>query len=198
MGRRATSFPAGTTPMLQVRIAWTRTPPRAHRRRRSICLRVLPAYFNDSQRQATKEVGTVSGLCVPRIFNGPTAAAIDHGWDTKGVDLRHGPKHPRRFHSDYRGQHLCGSVVQALSALVDASAISATDFSGEAALIQSTQRGDVGAPAGSVYESSSGGFVDTLNGLLKKAEVHLAAVRKKENANQHYFDMMRQVLEDEI
>uniref|UniRef100_A0A914M549 Heat shock protein 70 n=2 Tax=Meloidogyne TaxID=189290 RepID=A0A914M549_MELIC len=44
----------------------------------------VPAYFNDSQRQATKDAGTISGLIVLRIINEPTAAAIDYGLDKKG------------------------------------------------------------------------------------------------------------------
>lgn len=39
----------------------------------------VPAYFNDSQRQATKDAGTISGLNVMRIINEPTAAAIAYG-----------------------------------------------------------------------------------------------------------------------
>lgn len=44
----------------------------------------VPAYFNDSQRQATKDAGTISGLNVQRIINEPTAAAIAYGLDKKG------------------------------------------------------------------------------------------------------------------
>uniref|UniRef100_A0A671X4Z4 Heat shock protein family A (Hsp70) member 8b n=1 Tax=Sparus aurata TaxID=8175 RepID=A0A671X4Z4_SPAAU len=43
----------------------------------------VPAYFNDSQRQATKDAGTISGLHVLRIINEPTAAAIAYGLDKK-------------------------------------------------------------------------------------------------------------------
>ena len=42
----------------------------------------VPAYFNDSQRQATKDAGTIAGLDVQRIINEPTAAAIAYGLDT--------------------------------------------------------------------------------------------------------------------
>jgi len=41
----------------------------------------VPAYFNDSQRQATKDAGTISGLNVLRIINEPTAAAIAYGME---------------------------------------------------------------------------------------------------------------------
>ncbi|XP_052177051.1 heat shock 70 kDa protein-like [Diospyros lotus] len=44
----------------------------------------VPAYFNDSQRQATKDAGAISGLDVLRIINEPTAAAIAYGLDKKG------------------------------------------------------------------------------------------------------------------
>jgi len=44
----------------------------------------VPAYFNDAQRQATKDAGTISGMNVERIINEPTAAAIAYGLDKKG------------------------------------------------------------------------------------------------------------------
>jgi molecular chaperone DnaK len=43
----------------------------------------VPAYFNDSQRQATKDAGTIAGLDVKRIINEPTAAALAYGLDKK-------------------------------------------------------------------------------------------------------------------
>merc|ERR1712151_333414 len=43
----------------------------------------VPAHFNDAQRQATKDVGTIAGLNVLRIINEPTAAAIAYGLDKK-------------------------------------------------------------------------------------------------------------------
>lgn len=46
----------------------------------------VPAYFNDAQRQATKDAGTIAGLTVLRIVNEPTAAAIAYGLDKKGKD----------------------------------------------------------------------------------------------------------------
>ncbi|KMZ03452.1 heat shock 70 kDa protein cognate 4 [Drosophila simulans] len=48
----------------------------------------VPAYFNDSQRQATKDAGTIAGLNVLRIINEPTAAAIAYGLDKKAVGER--------------------------------------------------------------------------------------------------------------
>ena len=44
---------------------------------------IVPAYFNDSQRQATKDAGVIAGLSVLRIINGPTAAAIAYGFNKK-------------------------------------------------------------------------------------------------------------------
>merc|ERR1712176_1337076 len=44
----------------------------------------VPAYFNDAQRQATKDAGTISGMKVERIINEPTAAAIAYGMDKTG------------------------------------------------------------------------------------------------------------------
>ncbi|MPM18879.1 Chaperone protein DnaK [bioreactor metagenome] len=46
----------------------------------------VPAYFNDSQRQATKEAGEIAGLTVRRIINEPTAAALAYGLDKKNKD----------------------------------------------------------------------------------------------------------------
>jgi len=48
----------------------------------------VPAYFNDSQRQATKEAGEIAGLKVRRIINEPTAAALAYGMDKKGIDQK--------------------------------------------------------------------------------------------------------------
>jgi molecular chaperone DnaK len=47
----------------------------------------VPAYFNDSQRQATKEAGEIAGLTVRRIINEPTAAALAYGLDKKHKDM---------------------------------------------------------------------------------------------------------------
>ncbi len=48
----------------------------------------VPAYFNDSQRQATKDAGKIAGLDVKRIVNEPTAAALAYGFDKGGADQR--------------------------------------------------------------------------------------------------------------
>jgi molecular chaperone DnaK len=48
----------------------------------------VPAYFNDSQRQATKEAGEIAGLKVKRIINEPTSAALAYGMDKKGQDQK--------------------------------------------------------------------------------------------------------------
>jgi len=48
----------------------------------------VPAYFNDAQRQATKEAGEIAGLNVRRIINEPTAAALAYGLDKKNKDSK--------------------------------------------------------------------------------------------------------------
>ena len=48
----------------------------------------VPAYFNDAERQATKEAGLIAGLEVKRIINEPTAAALAYGMDKKGKDQK--------------------------------------------------------------------------------------------------------------
>src|SRR5690242_934384 len=48
----------------------------------------VPAYFNDSQRQATKDAGKIAGLEVKRIINEPTAAALAYGLDKTGADRK--------------------------------------------------------------------------------------------------------------
>ena len=63
----------------------------------------VPAYFNDSQRQATKDAGRIAGLEVKRIINEPTAAALAFGLDKKsgerkGGGLRPGGRHFRHLH----------------------------------------------------------------------------------------------------
>ena len=48
----------------------------------------VPAYFNDAQRQATKEAGEIAGLTVRRIINEPTAASLAYGLDKNGKDMK--------------------------------------------------------------------------------------------------------------
>ncbi len=48
----------------------------------------VPAYFNDSQRQATKEAGEIAGLTIKRIINEPTAAALAYGLDKQGQEMK--------------------------------------------------------------------------------------------------------------
>jgi len=48
----------------------------------------VPAYFNDAERQATKEAGQIAGLEVKRIINEPTAAALAYGMDKKNLDMK--------------------------------------------------------------------------------------------------------------
>jgi len=96
-----------------------------------------------------------------------------------------------------------GGLVQALSVMVDASMLGLADAAKLTAFVQASQKqedGDeeVGAPAGSVYESHSGNIVETLEELLDKAQSQLDALRQKETSNKQEFEMLRQALEDEI
>merc|ERR1719436_523234 len=94
-----------------------------------------------------------------------------------------------------------GNIAQALDVLVQASAITSADATKLTALVQSSQdseNDDVGAPAAAVYKSHSADIVETLTGLLEKAEEQLDEARKKETANRQNFEMVRQSLEDEI
>ena len=50
---------------------------------------ILPSYFNDAQRQATKDGGVIAGVQVLRMSNEPTAAAIVYGLDNKGGESGH-------------------------------------------------------------------------------------------------------------
>merc|ERR1719262_925299 len=85
--------------------------------------------------------------------------------------------------------------------MVQASALDAADAERLTALVQSSSEGgddDVDAPAGAVYEGHSGGILETLGDLLEKAKNQLDAARKKETANLHNFEMLKQSLEDQI
>merc|ERR1719216_231281 len=93
------------------------------------------------------------------------------------------------------------NAAEALEALVHASAINSADAAHLTALVQShdaEEDDSFGAPAAAVYESHSGGIVETLEGLLDKAEAQLDKARKTETAAAHNFAMLKQSLEDEI
>merc|ERR1719456_1555955 len=90
-----------------------------------------------------------------------------------------------------------GSLTEALTAMVQASVFSSADASRLTALAQ-TSDDDTGAPAAAVYESHSGGILDTLAGLLEKAEAQLDEARAKETAAKNNFEMLKQSLSDEI
>jgi len=90
---------------------------------------------------------------------------------------------------------------------VQASMMSSADSTRLTALVQSfssssegTDEDDMalGAPAAAVYENQSGNIVDTLKSLLEKAEAQLDDARKKETANLHNFEMLKQSLKDEL
>merc|ERR1719335_559765 len=98
-----------------------------------------------------------------------------------------------------------GSVVEALKAMVQASAFSSADASRLTALVQTSQAdsdadtdGALNAPDAAVYEGHSGGIIQTLEGLLEKAEAQLDTARKTETSNLHNFEILKQALTDEI
>jgi len=93
------------------------------------------------------------------------------------------------------------SLKQAFTVMVQASVMSTADAATLTALVQSSNDDDdaaYGAPAAAAYESKSGGIVETLQGLLDKAEEQLSNAQKKESAAKNNFEMLKQSLEDEI
>jgi hypothetical protein len=95
------------------------------------------------------------------------------------------------------------NIVEALSAMVQASMFSSADGAKLTALVQSSQQSDsddeeTGAPAAATYENKSGGILDTLEGLLDKAQTQLSDAQQKEESALHNFEMLKQSLEDEI
>jgi len=104
------------------------------------------------------------------------------------------------------------SLAAALSSMVEASVFSASDAKRLSAVLAQTSSGEgdadsegeqadlkaLGAPAAEIYESKSGGIVETLEKLLDTAEEHLAEARKVETTNLNNYEMLKQSLEDEI
>merc|ERR1719198_2766419 len=93
------------------------------------------------------------------------------------------------------------SLKQAFTVMVQASVMSSADAATLTALVQSSNDDDdaaYGAPAAAVYESKSSGIVETLQGLLDKAEEQLGNAQKKETAAKNNFEMLKQSLSDEI
>merc|ERR1719498_429360 len=91
------------------------------------------------------------------------------------------------------------SVVEALSMMVKAQSLTNADGAKLTALVQQSQQDDdSGAPDPAVYQSQSGGVVDTLNSLLEEAQTQLDQARATETANVQNFEMLKQGLEDEI
>lgn len=93
------------------------------------------------------------------------------------------------------------TVTSALSVMVSASMMASADAEKLNSFIQGASTADameMGAPAAAVYESQSGGIVETLSDLKDKAEAQLDAARKKETESRHNFELLRQSLEDEI
>jgi len=93
------------------------------------------------------------------------------------------------------------SLKQAFSVMVQASVMSTADAATLTALVQQSNDDDdaaYGAPAAAAYESKSGGIVETLQGLLDKAEEQLGNAQKKETTAKNNFEMLKQSLGDEI
>merc|ERR1719335_1941585 len=93
------------------------------------------------------------------------------------------------------------SVVEALSVMVEAASLSSADASRLTAFVQNSQEDGndaVGAPAGDVFKSSSGGIVGTLQDLLEKGEAQLEEVRKTETKSVQAYQMLASSLKDEI
>mmetsp|Transcript_3072 Transcript_3072/g.8034 ORF Transcript_3072/g.8034 Transcript_3072/m.8034 type:complete len:700 (-) Transcript_3072:77-2176(-) len=93
-------------------------------------------------------------------------------------------------------------VVQAVKTMVEAAMIGSPDARTLTAFVQNAQAdsnddSELGAPAAAVYESQGGGIIETLEGLLDKAEEQLDGARKKETTSRHNFEMLKQSLEDE-
>jgi C4-type Zn-finger protein len=96
-----------------------------------------------------------------------------------------------------------GTITEALKAMVQASMFSQSDASTLTALVQSSQESDddsedAGAPAAAVYEGQSGGVIETLEGLLEKAQEQLAAARQKETSASYNFQLLEQSLRDQL
>jgi molecular chaperone DnaK len=92
-------------------------PPKPISARRSTeAVITVPAYFNDAQRQATKDAGKIAGLEVLRIINEPTAAALAYGLDKKKArhhrGLRPRRRHLRRLDPGDRRRRVRGEVDQ--------------------------------------------------------------------------------------
>merc|ERR1719284_2222408 len=91
------------------------------------------------------------------------------------------------------------NLAQALTIMVKASAISSADATKLTALMQTDESdSETGAPAAEVYENHSGGIIDTLNGLLEKAESQLDAATKAETTAKNNYELKKQSLTDEI
>jgi len=93
------------------------------------------------------------------------------------------------------------SLTEALSVMVQASALSSADASALTALVQtgnSDSDEEPGAPAAAVYEGHSDGIIGTLEGLKEKANDQLDKARKTETTNLHNYEMLKQSLTDSI
>merc|ERR1719326_888950 len=93
------------------------------------------------------------------------------------------------------------NLEQALDVMVKSSAICSADSQRLMAMVQTSSDdadSETGAPAAQAYENQSGGIVDTMNGLLEKAEGQLDEATKEETSAKNKFDLLKQSLTDEI
>jgi chromosome segregation ATPase len=93
------------------------------------------------------------------------------------------------------------NLADALAVMVKAASLNSMDAAGITAFMQqssSDDDDDAGAPDAAVYESHSGGIIDTLNGLLEKGETQLNAATATETTNKNNFEQLKQGLTDEI
>merc|ERR1719326_1829206 len=93
------------------------------------------------------------------------------------------------------------NLEQALDVMVKSSAISSADSQRLMAMVQTSSDdtdSETGAPAAQAYENQSGGIVDTMNGLLEKAEGQLDEATKEETSAKNKYDLLKQSLSDEI
>jgi hypothetical protein len=97
------------------------------------------------------------------------------------------------------------NILKAFEAMVQASVLNTADATKLTAFVQGASADasddddqEAGAPAAAVYESHSGGIIETLEGLLEKAEEQLDTLRKTETTALHNFEMLKASLEDEI
>merc|ERR1719296_220571 len=128
------------------------------------------------------------------------AESIDTLGRAIGILSREMAKNPASL-AQIDGKNMAGAI-QAISAILDAASFPSKDQAKLSAFLQSQQADesddlDVGAPAGDVYKTHSGGILDVLEDLKEEAETELSDLRKAEVNTRHNFEMLKQSLEDQ-